>query len=278
MEANSLLTAEPIEKVRFKRGCRAVYDADGKLLCGIHKKAIYDLNGNKIADYDRTETREEVRKGETVRYEILHYAGENTAFRAENGYLYRGEELLGRIAPKDKRMAILAAALAFACIIFAVSITFTALMGYAEAPDTYPTLTLSDKDGVWGANAELDIFGEEPIAPGASGEYIFLIENPTNVRLQYTINLAISRKGEPISFPFDYTLKMNNLIVAEGDGRGALAVGDILFEKESNHRFSLAWEWPAEGNDGEDTEIGSAGGEITLTITVTAQIAEESGV
>lgn len=62
MEANSLLTAEPIEKVRFKRGCRAVYDADGKLLCGIHKKAIYDLNGNKIADYDRTETREEVRK------------------------------------------------------------------------------------------------------------------------------------------------------------------------------------------------------------------------
>ena len=66
--------------------------------------------------------------------------------------------------------------------------------------------------------------------------------------------------------------------VAEGDGRGALAVGDILFEKESNHRFSLAWEWPAEGNDGEDTEIGSAGGEITLTITVTAQIAEESGV
>lgn len=98
------------------------------------------------------------------------------------------------------------------------------------------------------------------------------------MRLQYTINLAISRKGEPISFPFDYTLKMNNLIVAEGDGRGALAVGDILFEKESNHRFSLAWEWPAEGNDGEDTEIGSAGGEITLTITVTAQIAEESGV
>lgn len=118
----------------------------------------------------------------------------------ENGYLYRGEELLGRIAPKDKRMAILAAALAFACIIFAVSITFTALMGYAEAPDTYPTLTLSDKDGVWGANAELDIFGEEPIAPGASGEYIFLIENPTNVRLQYTINLAISRKGRAYLF------------------------------------------------------------------------------
>lgn len=277
MEANSLLTAEPIEKVRFKRGCRAVYDADGKLLCGIHKKAIYDLNGNKIADYDRTETREEVRKGETVRYEILHYAGENAAFRAENGYLYRGEDRLGRIAPKDKRSAVLAAALVFACVVFAASLLFTSLIGYAdESP--YPTLTIRDSGGEWGAEADLDIFGEEPIAPGASGEYIFLIENPTNVRLQYTINLAISRKGEPISFPFDYTLKMNNLIVAEGDGRGALAVGDILFEKESNHRFSLAWEWPAEGNDGEDTEIGSAGGEITLTITVTAQIAEESGV
>ena len=203
MEANSLLTAEPIEKVRFKRGCRAVYDADGKLLCGIHKKAIYDLNGKMIADYNRTETREEVRKGETVQYEILHYAGENAAFRAENGYLYRGEDRLGRIAPKDKRSAVLAAALVFACVVFAASLLFTSLIGYAdESP--YPTLTIRDSGGEWGAEADLDIFGEEPIAPGSSGEYVFAIENPTQVRLQYAITIELSRGGESVSFPLVY--------------------------------------------------------------------------
>lgn len=276
MEANSLLTAEPIEKVRFKRGCRAVYDADGKLLCGIHKKAIYDLNGKMIADYNRTETREEARKGETVQYEILHYAGENAAFRAENGYLYRGEDRLGRIAPKDKRSAVLAAALVFACVVFAASLLFTSLIGYAdESP--YPTLTIRDSGGEWGAEADLDIFGEEPIAPGSSGEYVFAIENPTQVRLQYAITIELSRGGESVSFPLVYRLKMNNASIAAGDGRSVLFVEELLFEAESSHLFAFAWEWPAEGNNEEDTALGTAGGEITLTITVTAQVAGGEG-
>lgn len=274
MEANPLLTAEPVEKVRFRRGCRAVYDADGQLLCGIDKKGIFDLNGKKIADYHRTEKRTERRGKDTVEYEILHYKGADMGeFRAENGYLHRGEERLGRIAPRDKRLIVLAAGLALACAFFIASILFTSLLGYAEN-DPFPTLTIRDEGGAWSADADLDIFGGKPVAPGSLGEYEFAIENPTQTRLEYTITLEILRDGENISFPFEYTLKMNNAAIASGNERGEMQVSGLQFEAESTHLFALAWEWPAEGNDSEDTQIGNEGGEITLSITITAQVAE----
>ena len=277
VEANSLLTAEPIEKIQLKSNCRAVYDADSRLLCGIDKRGIFDLNGKQIAAYDRTETREEMSKGENIKYEILHYLGENAAFRAENGYLHKDGERLGRIAPRDKRTIALIVALAFACLMFALSVLFTSMMGYAEETppgDIYPTLTIRDNGGEWGAEGDIDIFGDSLLAPGSSGTYEFAIENPTQTRLRYTITLEVSRGEGLTPVPLEYELKMNNAAIAGGAGQGTLTVKDLLFEPESSHLFTLGWEWPAEGNDGQDTQVGAEGGDLTLTVTVTAQVAE----
>lgn len=135
----------------------------------------------------------------------------------------------------------------------------------------YPTLVIGDDNGSWGVQEDLNIFAGKRLYPGASGDYTFQVDNPENRELEYSIALDFSdEEGNPLTLPIVYTLKMNNAAISTSTESGILAE-ELIFSANSSQVFTLVWEWPFDGNDAADTEIGFSGGKYVCTITVKAE-------
>ena len=60
---NLTLTSQPSDgELRRGRGAKLIYDEDNKIMGSASGKSVYDLNGNKIALYSRTEKTEDGEK------------------------------------------------------------------------------------------------------------------------------------------------------------------------------------------------------------------------
>lgn len=275
MEINVFLTEGPTgEEIKLKRNSRAVYDAEGRILCAWTKKRLYDLNGEQIAEFVREENEPpQTESGDwrTVRY----YEGGGRVFSSDGEYLYLNAEKIGRIAEKERGRAFAAAMVAAACALISLSVILTALLGFPQpTEEIYPVLTIEDVGGAWGAEKEIDLFGGERLSPGAKGEYKFEIENPNDVRLQYDISLSFGYEIEGYTLPMRYALKMNNAEIQLTENQTGCGVTRLVFAAQSRQTFTLCWEWPFEsGNDVGDTLIGADGGIYSCTVTITAQVA-----
>lgn len=268
MSINRMLTAEPVKKsVNLRGGVRAVYDADGRPLCSVGKRRLYDLNGKPIAKYRKSETDSYEDVSLTERY----YTDGKRLFLVSDGSLYLDGKWIGGVGPKRKsnilRWVVAAeSALLVFVVVFAVFLRFI-----FDDSRLYPTLVIGDDNGSWGAQEELNIFAGKRLCPGTSGDYTFQVDNPEDRKLEYSIALDFSDdKGNPLLLPIVYTLKMNNAEIATSTEVGILAE-ELIFSANSSQVFTLTWEWPFDGNDAADTEIGFLGGKYVCTITVTAQ-------
>lgn len=144
-----------------------------------------------------------------------------------------------------------------------------ALLFFFRMRNAHALFMVRDKDGVWRASFEADIFGENAIAPGSSGEYCFTVINMSGGKLKYSIYLDCEYDSGDGLPPIEY--KFENI-----DGRftfdeesGRYILRDATVCKNGAKTMILKWEWPYEnGRDNEDTNIGFAAGEYRCTVSV----------
>lgn len=279
VEYNRILTeAEFGEKDKFRRArkTRVVYDASKKIMGSISVSGLFDLLGNKVAEFDvkRTQT-----DGETE-IEVSEYVGGGRRYTLRGDELYDGENA-GPIGYVEKRvrnkfriivLSVLAALLTAAAVLIAITVLPSS--DVSEPPSVVPVINISDKNGDWSEQGVIAVFSDG-VKPGSSGKYEFMIANPHEVKMEYGFYIEPEyHGGADADFPLLFRLKMNNVPIESTQWKevGQLRFDELTIEPESAQSFVLEWSWPFEnGNDENDTLIGADGGSISLVLHLSAQ-------
>ena len=266
---NLTLTSQPFDgELRRGRGAKLIYDEDNKIMGSALGKSVYDLNGNKIALYSRTEKTEDGGK----RVKQLIYDAEGGEYRLADGKFYRYGKLCGTVEVTERNAAHILLLAAMALFLTAV-IIFTALIGTPF--DGRPIADIKDENGSWEAQTVVGVF-DDKVLPGSGGEYGFIVRNPHDVTLYYSFSIRARYVGELETdyFPITFRLKMNNAVIGTQSWLTAeeLNYSELLILPESEQAFGLEWRWAFDGgNDENDTLIGADGGKISLVLELTAQ-------
>lgn len=137
-----------------------------------------------------------------------------------------------------------------------------------------PTVTF-DLFNCTDTNVDTDGSGaEKVIAPGTAGSFELTIENLSEVKAKYTIELSETNAGNiPLKYSIDNTTWVDS--VAE---LTMTALTDQEIGMNATKNQTVYWKWVFEGTaegahagqtDATDTELGIAG---TATVTITATI------
>ncbi len=272
---NARFTSDEVpKKVSFGMRYNGVYDEDDKIVLGVNKKSICDLNKKQIATFSHIEN-------STVngaKKKIRCYESNYGTFKISDDDVIRlNNQIVGTIHRKYKK-GIGSALFAIALIILTIGI-----VALIEVPDRNGIISIDliDKDGDFEDGRTIGIFPDK-IHPGSHGVYTFTIKNTENVPVQYTLDLSEMYNDEPIiDFPIHYKMKMNNeyfgnSVVTWLDGN-ELIFSELIIPAKSDTDFAIEWEWPFEsGQDPEDTNFGIENGKYSLFLTITAQYYEET--
>ena len=155
-----------------------------------------------------------------------------------------------------------------------------------EDPDKGVLDVLGQKENTsdyisWTQISTIDLFynrdnGTEPIAPGSRGYYQFRLKNTRKEALSIRLTMAEKDVHLPLSFtltPKSRTAGWRRETAVQGTlkGKNARMVLSTEIGAGEEKDYRLDWEWPAEGNDTEDTQAGKAGKSYTLTLTIQAE-------
>ena len=246
---NSSYTKDFSGKLEISRKYKLVFDIDGKVLCGINKDSICDLNGEEIA---------KLRKKNSIVNEMgkkvtqVIYDSSFGVFRLVDRVLFLDNVRVGGLSKKDK---LSLAVLAVTGLTVALVIAVVALI---DTPDnSMPRIVLGDSEGLITADREIGVF-DSTIRPGSEGTFEYEIINPHGKAMSYTMDVDQYYNNEIIEdFPMRYKLKMNNQYLASLDNwveSNSLEFESLVIEPDSTTGFTLEWSWPFEsGNDEYDT-------------------------
>ena len=259
------------DKLNISRKYKLVFDIDGKVLCGINKNSICDLNGEEIA---------KLRKKNSIVNEMgkkvtqVIYDSSFGVFRLVDRVLFLDNRRVGGLSKRDK---LSLAVLAVTGLTVALVIAVVALI---DTPDnSMPRIVLGDSEGLITADREIGVF-DETIHPGSEGKFDYEIINPHGKAMSYTMDVDQYYNNEIIEdFPMRYKLKMNNQYLATLDNwveSHSLEFESLVIEPDSTTGFTLEWSWPFEsGNDEYDTLLGIDNGEYHIVVSITAQFEGE---
>ncbi len=271
MLLNDIFKVDDLSEIKLKRKTTRVIASNGNVLCGVSKKYIYNLSGNKVAEL--------VSKEKVNEEKIYIYEGtindETFQLVLKQGCLFYQNEIVGKLLYRIKSRP--KALLWLSICLTAVMIAVIALLQFTPKPEeVFPNFNIYDDNGEWGVEGEIEVFNKgEKLSPGGSGEYNFVINNPHDVILNYVISISFEYNGEVTAFPLTYSLKMNNVGIEWSEQtKEKYVVKDLMFASQSSQMFTLVWEWPFEsGNDAADTEFGQNGGQYTMCISIDATTA-----
>lgn len=235
---------------------KTVVDTSGNPVFVLKNKGVYTLDGKYLGSLVKT-TKGNCRKlSEFSRYVT---DGENLYFEGRR---------VGRLK-KDYTKAIATGVFAVLLIIaITLAIVFT-----LPQKDAKPTFTVTDKDGTWQKEQEVDLFGKA-IYPGAKGTYIFVIENTSTVALSTDVTLVFQGAAQQnVYLPITYGLLVDGKeyqIQKRLDG----VATEITLAPGTKTAFMLNWEWRFENeNDANDTLLGELALKYKYKLTITAQSA-----
>ena len=138
---------------------------------------------------------------------------------------------------------------------------------------TIPEFEITDQNGEWTAQGEIAVF-DNKINPGSEGEYKFIIKNDSGEKLKYGFKLSEQIGSNNEVSPFmQYRLKMDNIPLDDEWHYAGVDYSDIEILSGSKHLMTLEWRWPFEsGNDINDTLIGSTQGQLSVHMSLWAEI------
>lgn len=153
---------------------------------------------------------------------------------------------------------------------------------YPVLEENVPIIRVSDRETEITDNTEVNIFANqkynnEPIvAPGSSGQYVFAIQNSSDILVGYNLEFD-DVMTNPVNMK--YRLKVDNVYIRgtkdEYISIDELNVEDIVVPEKSTNNFTLEWYW--EDDDQKDTYTGSLEDDqhYTLRLNVRAGAYEE---
>lgn len=236
---------------------RVVVDSSGNPVYNLKNDGVYSLGGNYLGS---------VIKGQKGNCRKL---SEFSRYVTDGTNLYYEGRKVGRIK-KDYTKAIVISLVAILLIIALI----LALVFTTPKKDVVPTFTVTDKDGVWQDEQTIDLFGAR-IHPGASGTYIFVIENTSEVALAANVSLIFGGTQEDVYLPIKYTLLVDGKPY-ETEKRLDGTATKLTLQPNSKTAFTLGWEWTFEdGNDASDTVLGELALKYKYKLTITAQSASD---
>lgn len=254
MKINPYFCKENPKNINKIKGAIRVKDKEGRIVCSVFEKHIYSPDGSVIAVYEKSEKDSSGKTSDI-------YKGAHGTFSLRKNKLYLGGDYIGKLCP-DKKNKIL--------IILIVIILVAAALLYLYKMKNANTLFLvQDKDGVWRASCEIDLFGKDAIAPGSCGEYAFTVINTSGGKLKYSIYIDCEYDSGDRLPPVEYTLENKKISFAFGKESEKYLLRDAFISRDGAVNLILKWEWPYEsGKDGDDTYIGFTAGKYRCTITV----------
>lgn len=273
---NPNLTADGFsEGDKFRKGkkARVLFDAQKNILGSVSDSSVFDLKGNEIATLKSEERRE--KSGGKIR--VAEYASDTRSFRLVDNKFYTaaGDTQMWtgyfRMRERNKAHIIVLSVLAAALTAMLILLS---LIGLPFGEKVRPVIDIRDVNGGWEAQGTVAVFPNK-VKPGNSGEYEFILNNPHNAAMAYSISLEPLYEGEKIvDFPITFRLKMNNVVMQSPEWKNIedMNFSDMTILAESTQSFTLEWRWAFDdGNNENDTVIGADGGKISIVINVTAQ-------
>ena len=258
MKYDLKLTKKPhAGKIKTVKGAKRVFNLDGDLLCFLKRDRLYDLNAEVIAPCVSVKGLSEEEKAKTRGY----------CEDGEKVYFY-GEET-GIIEKRDLFIAIWI----FLILLMVAAIAAMSVATCIAEKNKVKEVTIIDKDGRWEADAKLDIFGDELLKPGAKGEYLFVVHNPSTFRLKCNIKIGFTYGNETENLPIIiYALTMNGKKTEVNKTENGYYINDVVINKNEKNPFMLAWEWKFDGeSDEKDTKVGQKGEKYECGIFITAE-------
>lgn len=138
----------------------------------------------------------------------------------------------------------------------------------------------------WTQDCTIDLFYNrtsgiaEKIAPGSEGYYLFRLENTRKTKLDVTVTLT---EGKDLHLPLEFTLTPvgetgkkleKQSVTGDLSSENDVLTLDTEIGANTSRTYRLDWKWPFDGNDEEDTRIGS-GSNLKYTLSMKLY-AEES--
>jgi len=128
--------------------------------------------------------------------------------------------------------------------------------------DLMGQIMVNDDNGNWLYQQRLNIFanaefdGENKIAPGSKGVYYFVVNNNTEVDLDYAISMIESSEYD---IDMEYRLKVGNAYAIGGPNDWVSAeylnLDSVKVGVDDSNTYALEWRWNST-SDEKDTEIG----------------------
>lgn len=269
---NKSITKDPFDgTLSIKRRYKCIHDADGNIIGGITSKGLCDLNGVQIGTFERYEKAlNEDGKSQNKKY----YRSSFGEICSVGGMVFLDGKPLGTVEERQRNPYHIIM-LAIASILLAVTIIFIALIDIPFSD--IPSFEVVDKNGDWISQGTIAVL-DDTIHPGSEGSYKFIIENPYNVELIYSIVIDQLYNNKQVDhFPLQFRLRMNNGLLLTEDWLSAdeLQYEELTFMPFSTQSFILEWRWLFESGDDElDTLLGIENGEYRLVFEMTAESQE----
>lgn len=129
---------------------------------------------------------------------------------------------------------------------------------------------LKDSDG----NTETDVTGKDGavvIAPGTQGEFVFNLENKSEVTAAYAIDFTVTNANDiPVQFKLnsgEWVNSIDDLDIAFDDADSPTS--NPLAALTGTDTVTIYWRWNYAGTDATDTQLGKAG---TATLGVEVEV------
>lgn len=260
MKTNGVLTLSPFDgKVKLKKSVSRIYSPEGALIGGVSAYHIYDLNGDKVAALSHVE--------KTPHGEVRRYEGHRNFLLKDGILTLENGGVLGKVVARKER-SLMIPLVAAVCVVLAALVVVVSVLGFPSGfsipGDTMPELVIKTDEEVWGDEEHLEIF-DGKLSPGSKGSYDFVIENPTEYELEYTLSITdiVSWGGRS---PIRYRVIMNGAGYVIGTptdwfdtNEDNIFASGLQFAPKSTQKFIIEWDWPFEsGNDEDDTQAGSS--------------------
>lgn len=262
------------DKVRKGKKARMLFDAQKKALGSVSDSSVFDLKGNEIAALKNEEQRED-KNGRKIR--IAEYEADARVFRLVDNKLYTvsggTERWTGYFRKRERNMAHIIVLSVLAALLTAL-IVLLSVIALPFGEKVRPVIDIRDVNGGWEAQGTVAVFPSR-LEPGNSGQYEFILNNPHDSAMKYTLSLEPRYEGIEIDyFPITFRLKMNNVVMETQDWKTIeeMDFSDMTILENSTQVFTLEWQWAFDdGHNDNDTVIGADGGKISIVIHVTAQ-------
>lgn len=169
-----------------------------------------------------------------------------------------------------------------AVITIILIIIFLLLALFFRPTEKIPVFVISERDWItkqkWEVHDRITVF-DEKIKPGDNGQYQFILKNESDTDLIFGIHFFEYLETTALAHSFmQYQLKASNINVDDDDSAWhhaeEMKYSNIIILPQTEILMTLNWQWVFEnGNDENDTLIGVAGGTISISFIVFAEVA-----